>query len=399
MSNITLLFTSCNLTLFNKGSTLVELLRLLVSLNYSVFKAIVYVKDASIIKRKSELMKKKEMLNYIKETSDSIDNLMFVFKNRYFKISLPKIKNVIFVGSGSSYNTAHQASLFYENYLDLNVKTYHPDTFLSLKKINYNQKDTIVVITSETGTSTGTNLALDHAKKKGFKTITLTQKTNTPIATKGDYYFNFCCGDENCNAKTKGYTNNLILLYLIGTKLTQSEFNTNDLLAEINNVKDEITDLVADFPNWFDKNHHLVRMDKILVVGAEPYAGTTEEAALKMSETMLIPASNTTAEEFPHGFHRTINCNSSVFFINSSKYPLEKTCRYFRSKIDNLIVINTLDKKIGDFNLKKHKYYLESVTIGVIFQLFAYYLPTYLGLDPNRDANNDYDELINNRLS
>ena len=78
---------------------------------------------------------------------------------------------------------------------------------------------------------------------------------------------------------------------------------------------------------------------------------------------------------------------------------MEKTTNYFQTKINNMILINTVDNQNGDFNIKKHKYYLEAITIGIVFQLFAYYIPTYLGLDPNRNANDDYDELIKNRLT
>lgn len=343
-------------------------------------------------------MNSKLMLDYIKDTPESIEKLLDVFERKYKKIRLPKVENVVFIGSGSSFNTAQQVSYFYENYLCLNTKVYHPDAFVSINSLNLSKNDTLIIATSETGTSAGTNQALDKAKNEGFRTIALTQVENTPLSEKGDYYFNFCCGIEKCNAKTKGYTNNLILLYLIGTMISKTDFDIKDLENEIRNVEEEIKKVIIQFPDWFKKHRKLVLMNNLLVVGAEPYSGATEEAALKVAETMLIQSSFTSAEEFPHGYHRTINQNRNIFFINNDKYPLKKTVTYFKNKVKNLILINTLGGSDGDINLEPHKYYLETLSIGVVFQLLAYYLPTYLDLDPNRDSNNKYDELINNRL-
>lgn len=339
------------------------------------------------------------MLRYIEDTPNAITDLLDTFERVYSKDKLPAAKNIVFIGSGSSFNTACQVTFFYENYLGLNTQVYYPDTFLSIRELNLSKQNTLIVVISETGTSTYTNMALSKARKDGYKTIALTQYKNAPLANNCDYYFNFCCGEENCNAKTKGYTNNLVLLYLLGTMLANTSFDSSKLIKEIEEIKKEIKNLIESFPLWFSKHHELVRMNNILVVGAEPYLGATKEAALKMSETMLVQSSFTTAEEFPHGFHRPVNQNSNIFLINSTAYPLEKTTNYFQTKINNMILINTVDKQNGDFNIKKHKYYLEAITIGIVFQLFAYYIPTYLGLDPNRNANDDYDELIKNRLT
>lgn len=52
------------------------------------------------------------MLRYIEDTPNAITDLLDTFERVYSKDKLPVAKNIVFIGSGSSFNTACQVTFF-----------------------------------------------------------------------------------------------------------------------------------------------------------------------------------------------------------------------------------------------------------------------------------------------
>lgn len=353
------------------------------------------------LSKKEKNMPNTQMLNYIKETPEVANKLVVDFINKINEKSIPKVDNIIFVGSGSSKNIATVATLFYENTLHMNVKAFHPDSFLDLNKINLNNKDTLIVGISETGTSTGTVEALKKAKKEGFVTIALTERRDTPLMDEGDFYFNFDSGEEKCNAKTKGYTNSLILLYLIGLKISKlvTDKLIQDVIAEIKGAINEIPKTIESFDDWFNENLNWVLLDNLMVVGDSNYVGAVEEGSLKVSETTLVPSRYSSIGEFSHGLHRTLNNRTNIILINGPSGDLHDTYDYLVKKVSRVLMIDTLNNNsLGDIKIKNRPYNLSAINIGVIFQMMAYRIPTYVNEEPNAVVNHDYETLVHNRI-
>lgn len=347
-------------------------------------------------------MQNTQMLDYIKDTPVVAQNLVKQFKKNHSKISLAHMANVIFVGSGSSLNIATVASVFYENELFIGCKLYHPDSFLALPKINADPKTTLVIGVSQTGTSSGTVQAIKNAKGQGFKTVVLTERPNTPLEDAGDVYFNFQSGEEKCNAKTKGYTNSLILLYLIGMEIGKVELekDKNDKILEmLSKAINEITQTMDSFDEWFKQNLDWTKIDNLLVIGAAQYMGSTEEGSLKISETTLVPSRYSSFGEFSHGLHRTLNSNTNVILVNSENEDLVSTYQYLEHKVSRVLLIDTTEQvEKSDISVNNLQFNLSAINVGIVFQMLSYYLPTYVGHDPNAEINHDYELLVHNRL-
>lgn len=343
-----------------------------------------------------------QMLNYIMETPEVATRLLENFDQEYRSIKIQKPNNVVFVGSGSSLNIAVGVTDFYENELHINVKTYHPDSFLNLKQLNLPVESTLVIGVSQTGTSAGTVNAVHFAQELGFKTIAITERRDTPLAKSGDYYFNFESGEESCNAKSKGYTNSLILLYLLGLKMSETTLDSElveDVRKRIQDAITEVSQTIANVQSWFENHHDWVRMDNLLVIGASRYMGAADEGALKLSETTLASGSATSVGEFSHGVHRTLDATKNVILLNDVDDDLEQTHAYLSKKVRRVALIDTTGKLANaDISVQHLPYGLSAVNVGIIFQVLGYSIPTYLGNDPNEEVNRDYELLVHNRL-
>lgn len=342
-----------------------------------------------------------QMLTYIKETPEVAHELLSEFNSEYKDIEFLDVKNVIFVGSGSSLNISMVVTNFYENVLGISVKTYHPDEFLNLERINLPKETTVVIGISQTGTSSGTVAALSQAKKLGYLSVSITERKNTPLAETGDYYFNFGSGEEPCNAKTKGYTNSLILLYLLGFKLADNQVTAAvraDVYRELKLAIEEINKTVKKTEEWFSHNHDWVRIDNLLIIGTSTYYGTISEGSLKTSETTLVPGSFVTVGEFSHGIHRTLNPEMNVILVNSVDDTLEDTYNYLKDKVKRVLLIDTTGTLDSGLAVKNRSYGISSINLGIAFQLLAYLIPAYIGNDPNLVVNHDYETLVHNRL-
>lgn len=346
-------------------------------------------------------MTSEQMWTYIKETSKVSHQLLNEFDSNSADIHFSDVKYVVFIGSGSSLNIATVVTDFYENTLGLSVKAYHPGDFSNLSRINLPKMSTVIIGISQTGTSSGTVAALQQAKNWGYCTVAITERQQTPLAKVGDLYFNFGSGEEACNAKTKGYTNSLILLYLLGVKLAGEHLPAStkaSVYAELEAAADEIDDTIQRTEEWFKQNRDWVRINSLLLIGASEYLGTISEGSLKISETTLVPGTYVTVGEFSHGIHRTLSGNTNVILVNSPADGMEETYDYLKDKVGRVAIIDTTGQLNSGLAVKNRLYGISAVNIGVTLQVLAYWLPAYIGNDPNLEINHDYEMLVHNRI-
>jgi len=318
-------------------------------------------------------------------------------------IPLESIKNLVFIASGSSNNICKASKIFIEENTRMNVSIYLPFEFENDKRLmqRLSIENSLVIGISQTGTSSGVLNCLIKAKSLGYKILTLTERADTPIRYQGDYYLNFECGLEACNAKTKGYSASLLLLHLIGLEIGKQTQKINNDRYEF--IRDQLKELVALIPdvveqtkNWVERNKYWADAKSLLVMGHSSNFGTAIEGALKVSETLCIPAISTDVDEYTHGYHRILFNDSYIIAIESEGYgkdTMHKTFDYIRTITPNRLLISSQkrDESLKDVIWVKETEHISSVHLAVIvFQTLAVALPELLGNDPNVDRHEDY---------
>lgn len=247
-----------------------------------------------------------ECIERIGKVSNSlIDSFDITFKQLEERIKDKRFNQIIFIGSGSSFNVMTCAKGFIEKICHIQVLTYLPNDFLNNVFV-YN-KDALYIFISQTGTSTLTLNAVDTVKKLGCLCACISAFNDTPLAEKCDIFIDQGVGNEEYPMVSFGFSTCLLTTMLLGLKLGRI-FNTiSD--EEFNNYIEDARKLPTNYQNiidktniWFDLNKDKLLKSKVFTfyAGNNLY-GIAREAALKLMEVSKITLS--TAWEIDEGMH------------------------------------------------------------------------------------------------
>ncbi len=222
-----------------------------------------------------------------------------------------RAKRLLLVGSGSSFNAAKCAQYFFEEALGLETIAV-TSTGASAKARVLPASDTVALVISQSGRSTNTEAAIDLLKAKGFSVVSVTAGDSSPVAQSGDVHLLIDCGEENVPPKTKGMTATVLTLYLAGLAIARAK----GILTE----RDEAAFLEQFRLAFRNAQQNLVRCTAFCrkhldLLAAQPHftlvsdgAGypSALENALKVLETLYVPATAYEFEEYLHGVNNTI---------------------------------------------------------------------------------------------
>lgn len=357
-------------------------------------------------------MEKSIMWKYIYEQPDTLKRLMESGQVSELaqKLRLGEIRSIIFAASGSSLNAAKVSQKFYEEYAGVSVYTETPLQFMRRTGKGVCCRDnTLVIAISQTGTSSGTINAIHKAKELGLRVLTITERENTAVHILGDYYLNFMCGLEDCNAKTKGYSSSLILLWQLALAIGKAKGILDEQL--INRITDEIRQSIYDIPatieetlRWIDGHKDWSKIEHVFVTGHGINYGTAEEGMLKLTETMCKPATLCETGEFAHGYHRAAGRDSNVISILTDEQGYEdlvKINSYLSGRINRLLVINASKVRYDNpdyINIACRPITASALNIAVALQVIATCLPELNGRDPNMPSNNELTDILSVRV-
>lgn len=322
-----------------------------------------------------------------------------------------EVEEVYFVAHGSSYNAAITISDFISRVSGIRGVAYTPANFqynTDVLQKKGNRKSLIVVI-SQTGTSSGAIEVLKNGKKQGYKVLGITDASESPVAKESDYTLLLGCGEEDSNAKTKGYSATLTLLLLFSLQLGLvkgriTETTKKKVLKELELQINDLPAIVENTCTWCEKHEFGNALTELYVLGYGMNFGTAMEGQLKLMETMCIPTMFNDIGEFSHGMHRAITEKSSIFIIQT-EYPLkelaEETFAYLQKVSKHVLMLDASDSSVerdGRIRIPYYPYTQSVLLTTVALQVLSVFAPEQVGKDPNRDAHNDFTEVVHTRV-
>ena len=319
------------------------------------------------------------------------------------------IDKVYYVASGSSLNVAKVVHSWMEKYWNCEVICLAPLEFKQRESVKHQYPNTLVIGVSQTGTSRGTLESLQYAKELGYTVLTLTEREDTPIAKVGDYYLNFCCGEEDSNAKTKGYSSNLVLvqrliLLVAHHKGLLSDEDYTVLDHEVKESVEYVPAVIEKTVNWVNAHPDWANISDLTVIGYGNNFATAMEGSLKLLETMSIATMVSDIEEFSHGMHRAMHKDSRILLMASDKEgkdDVRKTTEFLRTVSDYVLLVDAGSDAKEDANtlvLPCLKETESSLLQVVVIQVLSVAFPELLGKDPNYPYNQEYTSLIQTRV-
>lgn len=352
------------------------------------------------------------MWHYIEQEPEILSNLLQSQQTDEFAAKKGSgLKAIYFIAHGSSFNAAVSTLNYFAKSARIRAYAYTPGNFCSgcSAAAQEDPASTLVVVISQTGTSSGAVKALEYARVLGLKTLSITAVSGSPVALEADDTLNLLCGEENSNAKTKGYSATLTLLLLLALSIG-SKNGTLEMIKKQEGI-DEISGMIQSIPEVSKKALDLCRNTKfgenmldLYVLGSGMNYGTAQEGQLKVMETMCIPTMFNDIGEFSHGMHRSIDAESSVLLIKSSdgmENQIEGSFQYLKGITDRVWMIDSTGEGVEEANRLSVPSFAGTQSVlltSLAIQIMSVYAPELNGKDPNRNANDDFTVVAGTRL-
>lgn len=221
-----------------------------------------------------------------------------------------KPDRVYLVGSGSSQNACRGAKDFMQKMLGVEVSFFAPSAPVPLAS-----KRPLVVAVSQEGTSTNTLSYVRGLHKVPL--VAVTAKTASPLAQIAGCTVDIGVGDETIGPKTMGYTGTVMSLCLAALMVRQGAGAAvgtalADLQQAVAQMEENINRCEA-FYNQYEET--LSQATNYVFVGKGAAAETGLECAIKVLETVCVPASGYEFEEYLHGPACCIGEGTALFLF------------------------------------------------------------------------------------
>ena len=243
-------------------------------------------------------------------------------------IDLEGIHKIVITACGSAYYAGYAAKYAIEKLCKIPVQTE------LASELRYSDPlidaHTLLIVLSQSGETTDTIAAMRECKNRGAKTLAIVNVVGSTIAKIADHCLYTWAGPEIAVATTKGYTTQLMVLYLFALHAARKRGTLDDteyrkLLFALKAIPKQIQqalDMNPGISNLAKKYHAAYSM---FYIGRNTDYAVALEAALKMKEISYIHAESYAAGELKHGTIALICEGQPVIALCCNEDLTEKT--------------------------------------------------------------------------
>ena len=309
------------------------------------------------------------------------------------------LSQIYIVACGSAYHVGVAAQYVIEELTSIPVRVELASEF-RYRKTPFN-KNSLVIIISQSGETADSRAALTLAKENGIKTLGIVNVVGSNIAREADSVFYTLAGPEISVATTKAYSTQLIATYLLAMQFAKvrgeiSDERLAELLEEIQTIPDKVAKILEDKERiqWFASKFANIR-DAFFIGRGIDYA-VSLEGSLKMKEISYIHSEAYAAGELKHGPISLIEEGTLVISVLTQQELFEKTvsnmveCKSRGAYIMGLTSYGNYSvEDTADFTAyvpKTDPLFAASLAV-VPLQLLGYYISVAKGLDVDKPRN------------
>ena len=312
---------------------------------------------------------------------------------------LRSVRQIYITACGSSYHVGMVGRLFMERMLHIPVRVELASEFRYGDPMI--DKDTLVLVISQSGETADTLGALRRAKEMGAYTLGIVNVVGSAIATEADDVLYTWAGPEIAVATTKAYSTQLTLLYLLTMFMGRTlgcldDVTYADDLRQLDELPGLCEKLLADTSGiQYLASLYYTKNDVFFLGRILDYA-LALEGSLKLKEISYIHSESYAAGELKHGTISLIQPGSLVVALCTQRQLLERTVsdiRTVKSRGATVIALayegTPLIDEVADHVLwlpKSGEFVAPSLSI-IPLQLFAYYVASLKGCDIDKPRN------------
>lgn len=351
-------------------------------------------KDIKIFNGDSEEISKNGydhyMLKEINEEGEVVKRILSLYTkdNKVGDIfNIKKYKSIDIVACGSAAFAGYIGKYYIEKYANIRTNVHYASEYRYQK--NFFDKDTLVILISQSGETADTLAAMKLANEHDIDTLSIVNRRDSSIARESKYVIYTPAGIEIAVATTKAYLAQVIILILLAIKNSSME---EEGIRELKLLPNIITKYINDFN--YKKIAKLVSDKKnIFYLGRGIDYYLALEGSLKLKEISYIHSEAFPAGELKHGSISLIDENFGVIAIVLDKSISDKTISNLKevsSRGAEVIAITNIDK--DDFSTHKilldnHSEFLTPLTAIIPMQLLAYNTALIKGYDIDKPRN------------
>lgn len=312
---------------------------------------------------------------------------------------LSSLKRIYIVACGSAYHVGVAARVALERIANIPVEAELASEFRY--KTPLFEKDSLVIIISQSGETADSLAALRIAKQYSLPTLGIVNTVGSTIAREADYVMYTMAGPEISVATTKAYSTQLIVSYLLAMKIGElrgkvSEEENAHYIEELEALPKKIEKILEDKERmqWFASKFSGAQDAYFLGRGIDYCVAL--EGSLKLKEISYIHSEAYAAGELKHGTISLIEPGTLVVGMMTGKELFDKT-------LSNVIEV----KSRGAYVLavtSYGEYAVEDVADITVYvpntdpcfspslsvvplQLLSYYVSVARGLDVDKPRN------------
>jgi len=309
-----------------------------------------------------------------------------------------KIQDILILGCGTSWHAALIGKYMIEKLAGIPVSVEYASEYRYRASIL--KCDTLVIVISQSGETADTLAALRESKRKGARTLGITNVIGSSIARETDGGIYLHAGPEIGVASTKAFTSQLAALLLLALYLGRQRHLSFEEGMEIINEFETLPDKIDKVLKSADKIKELVTFfeghNNALYLGRGFNYPVALEGALKLKEISYIHAEGYPAAEMKHGPIALIDKNMPVVFIALKDSVYDKIMNNIeevRARNGRIITIAT-ENDLDIAEKSERVFYIPTVSeifspiLSVIpLQLLAYYIAVKRGCSVDQPKN------------
>lgn len=309
---------------------------------------------------------------------------------------IKKFKKIDIVACGSAYHTGIVGKSLIEKYADIPVNVEVASEY-RYKKCFYD-KDTLLIVVSQSGETADTLAALRKAKNDGITTMAIVNVIGSSIAREADHVVYIKAGFEIAVATTKAYLAQVAIFSLIALYLGKAKKIISD--EEYKKISDEIKEMPKLIQKTIKNDNYIEIADKIynkkqiFFIGRAIDYAIALEASLKLKEISYINSVAYQAGELKHGTISLIAKNTPVIALLTDEKIAEKTISNIKETkargayvilVTNMIPNEKFYDKI--ITIDKIEEILQPILTIIPLQLLSYRIAKNKGCDIDKPRN------------
>lgn len=330
------------------------------------------------------------MLKEINEQSEVVKKLLSLYTKDgrvTIDFDIHKYKNIDIVACGSASFAGQIGKYYIENYANIKTSVYYASEYRYQK--NFFDKDTLVILISQSGETADTLAALKLAKEAGIDTLAIVNRKDSSIAREAKEVIYTKAGIEIAVATTKAYLAQVLVLLLLAIKGNKKEEEYLDSIKLLPN-------LITKYINEYDYSSIakvIENKEHVFYLGRGIDYYLSMEGSLKLKEISYIHSEAFQAGELKHGSISLIDKDFGVIAVVTDKSISDKTVSNLKevaargAKI--VAITNIADDNFSDYKILVDDYneLLNPLMAIVPMQLLAYNVAKLKDLDIDKPRN------------